>query len=70
VPLTPGGRSGITTAPFSEVNITDQVWLLMRTQLAVDFMIAPPLKARVAGGFNFPSAQYFGFELIYVPGAR
>jgi hypothetical protein len=48
----------------------DQVWLFMKTQLAVDVQVAGPLKLRVAGGFNFPSAQYVGVDVIYLFGTR
>ncbi len=66
LPLAPSARSASTTAPFTEISLTDQIWLFMRTQLAVDVMIARPLKVRFAGGLNFPSAQYFGVDLIYL----
>ncbi len=66
LPLTPGARSASTTTAFNEISPTDQIWLFMRTQIAVDVMITGPLKVRFAGGLNFPSAQYFGVDLVYL----
>lgn len=70
IPLAPGARSATTLAPFSDVSIMDPMWLFWRMQLAVDVMVAEPLKVRFAGGFNFPSAQYFGVDLVYLFNTR
>jgi hypothetical protein len=40
----------------------------MKAQLAVDVQVAGPLKLRLAGGFNFPSAQYVGVDVVYLFG--
>jgi hypothetical protein len=40
--------------------------MLLRGQLAADFLIASPLKLRVAGGFNYPGMQAIGIDAIYL----
>jgi hypothetical protein len=51
---------------------TDYVWLLLRGQLAADFLVARPLKIRVAAGFNYPGMQAIGIDAVYLfrTGAR
>ena len=70
VPVPPGARAGTTTAEFTDVWTMEEYWIFIKTQVAVDFQVAPPLKIRAVGGFNFPSAQYFGVEAIYLFTAR
>ena len=38
-------------------------------EAAVAFLIAPGLKARVSGGFNYPNTQIFSFTLNYLIGS-
>jgi hypothetical protein len=66
VPLVPGTRYGQVDQRFQDILPMSSVWLFMRTQIAADVQIAQPLKVRFAGGFNFPSAQYFGVDLVYL----
>jgi hypothetical protein len=66
VPVAPGSRVGTTTTSFREIWPFEQLWLLIKTQLAVDVQVAGPLKLRFAGGLNFPSAQYIGVEAVYL----
>jgi hypothetical protein len=66
----PGTRAGTTTTTFKDIWPTEQIWLFIKTQLAVDLQAAGPLKFRFAGGLNFPSAQYVGVEVIYLFGMR
>jgi hypothetical protein len=68
LPVAPGSRAGTTTQRFRDIAAMDQVWLFMKTQLAVDFQVAGPLKLRAAGGFNFPSAQFIGVDVVYLFG--
>jgi hypothetical protein len=71
VAVAPGSAAGTSTVRFKDhLSMMDQVWLFMKTQLAVDVQVAGPLKLRVAGGFNFPSAQYVGVDVIYLFGTR
>jgi len=72
VPLVPGTTYGIGTGSAYEFSHTDYTWPLMRAQLAADFLVARPLKLRVAAGFNYPGIQAIGVEGIYLfrTGAR
>jgi hypothetical protein len=40
--------------------------MLLRGQLAADFLVASSLKLRVAGGFNYPGVQAIGIDGIYL----
>jgi hypothetical protein len=62
----PGTRAGTTTTTFRDIWPTEQIWLFIKTQLVVDIQVAGPFKIRVAGGLNFPSAQYIGVEAVYL----
>jgi hypothetical protein len=71
VPLVPGQRYGVVDEPFADsVSPTDDIWLFWRVMVSADVQVAPPLKVRFSGGFNFPSAQYFGVDLVYLFSAR
>src|SRR5690349_4239561 len=73
VPLVSGTTYGVvTTANAREVSPTDYVWLLARGQLSADFLVARPLKVRVAAGFNYPGLQAIGIDAVYLfrTGAR
>jgi hypothetical protein len=72
VPIVPGTTYGITTGSSYEISATDYTWPLIRAQLAVDFLVARPLKLRVAAGFNYPGVQAIGIEGVYLfrTGAR
>ena len=72
VPLVPGTTYGLTTTSSLDIAPTDYVWLLLRGQLAADFLVARPLKLRVAGGFNYPGMQAIGIDAVYLfrTGAR
>jgi hypothetical protein len=72
VPLVPGTTYGLTTTGSLEIAPTDYVWLLLRGQLAADFLVARPLKIRVAAGFNYPGMQAIGIDAVYLfrTGAR
>jgi hypothetical protein len=72
VPLVPGTTYGITTGSSYEFSHTDYTWPLIRAQLAADFLVARPLKLRVAAGFNYPGMQVIGVEGVYLfrTGAR
>jgi len=72
VPLVPGTTYGITTGSSYEFSPTDYTWPLIRAQLAADFLVARPLKLRVAAGFNYPGMQLIGVEGVYLfrTGAR
>jgi hypothetical protein len=70
VPLISGTNRSEVTESLVDAWGQQNFWLFMRTQVAVDVMIAQPLKVRFAGGFNYPSAQYFGVDVVYLIGAR
>ena len=72
LPLAPGTTYGLTTISSLAIAPTDYVWLLVRGQLAADFLIARPLKLRVAAGFNYPGMQAIGIDAVYLfrTGAR
>jgi hypothetical protein len=65
-PLVPGTGYTITEGTLNAVSPTDHYWMLLRGQLAADFLVAPPLKLRVAGGFNYPGMQALGVDLVYL----
>jgi hypothetical protein len=65
-PLIPGTTYGLADADLQELAPTDYFWMLARAQLAADFLVAPPLKVRVAGGFNYPGMQSVGVEAVYL----
>jgi hypothetical protein len=66
VPLVPGTTYGITTGSSYEFSATDYTWPLIRAQLAADFLVARPLKLRVAAGFTHPGVQAIGVEGVYL----
>ncbi len=66
LPLIPGTRYGLSDATLYDVSPTDHYWMLLRGQLAADFLVASPLKIRVAGGFNYPGMQAIGIDGIYL----
>jgi hypothetical protein len=66
VPLVPGTRYAITDATLYDVSPTDKIWMLLRGQLAADFLLAPPLKMRLAAGFHFPGTQALGVDVVYL----
>jgi hypothetical protein len=66
IPLVPGTRYGIHDSVLYEISPTDHYWMLLRGQLAADFLVASSLKLRVAGGFNYPGMQAIGIDGIYL----
>ena len=65
-PLVPGTRYGIAQRTLYDISPTDHYWMLLRGQLAADFLVASSLKLRVAGGFNYPGMQAIGIDGIYL----
>jgi len=65
-PLVPGTQHAITQRTLSDVAPTDPYWFLIRGLLAADFLVAPPLKIRVAGGFHYPGTQALGVDVVYL----
>src|SRR5688572_17601486 len=66
VPLVPGTRYGIHDSVLYDISPTENYWMLLRGQLAADFLVASSLKLRVAGGFNYPGMQAIGIDGIYL----
>src|SRR5688572_11702124 len=66
IPVVPGTRYGLTDAILYDISPTDHFWMLLRGQLAADFLVASSLKLRVAGGFNYPGMQAIGIDGIYL----
>jgi hypothetical protein len=66
VPLVPGTTHGIEQASLLYISGTDYVWPLLRAQLAADFLLAPPLKLRLAAGFHYPGTQALGVDVVYL----
>jgi hypothetical protein len=66
IPVVPGTRYGLTGAVLYDISPTDHYWMLLRGQLAADFLVASSLKLRVAGGFNYPGMQAIGIDGIYL----
>ena len=66
VPLVPGTRYAIADAFLWDLSPTGNFWMLLRGQLAADFLVAPPLKIRVAGGINYPGVQAIGIDAVYL----
>ena len=61
-----GHDFGIAESPLYAVSPTDKFWMLLRAQLAADFLLAPPLKVRLAAGFHFPGTQALGVDVVYL----
>ena len=66
VPLVPGTTHGVVPTSALEMSPTDYVWPLFRGQLAADFLLARPLKLRLAAGFHYPGAQAIGVDVVYL----
>ena len=66
VPLVPGTQYAIADASLWDLSPTGNFWMLLRGQLAADFLVAPPLKIRVAGGVNYPGVQAIGIDAVYL----
>jgi hypothetical protein len=66
VPLVPGTRYALANAVLYDISPTDHFWMLLRGQLAADFLVASSLKLRVAGGFNYPGMQAIGVDAVYL----
>jgi hypothetical protein len=65
-PLVPGTQHAITQRTLWDISPNDTFWMLLRGQLAADFLVAPPLKIRVAGGFHYPGTQALGIDVVYL----
>jgi hypothetical protein len=65
-PLVPGTRHAITQRTLYDISPTDKFWMLLRGQLAADFLLAPPLKVRLAAGFHYPGTQELGVDVVYL----
>lgn len=67
-PVGPGQTTftGESTFRFEAISPTDKYWMLLRAQFAADFLVAPPLKIRVASGFNYPGIQAIGIDAVYM----
>jgi hypothetical protein len=66
VPLVPGTRHAFGEGTLQDVSPTDGYWMLLRGQLAADFLVAPPLKVRLTAGFNYPGMQALGVDVVYL----
>jgi hypothetical protein len=66
VPLVPGTTHGVVPVSALEMSPTDYVWPLLRGQLAADFLLARPLKLRLAAGFHYPGTQALGVDVVYL----
>ncbi len=63
------GQTGVDVpAGFVEVSSLQSGFLLARAQAAADVLVAPSFKLRFTAGFNYPGAQLFGIEGIYLFG--
>jgi len=69
LPVLPGQTGAETTEIVRDVLITQDVLFLIRGQFAADVLLAAPFKLRFSGGFNYPGAQLFGIEAVYLFGA-
>jgi hypothetical protein len=63
------GETGVdTTADIRTISPLGSMLILARGQLALDVLLAAPFKVRFSGGFNYPGAQVFGIEAVYLFG--
>ena len=46
----------------------ESILILARGQIAADVLMARSFKLRFSGGFNYPGAQVFGIEAVYLFG--
>jgi hypothetical protein len=67
-PVGPGQTTFTGESSFHQeaISPTDKYWMLLRGQLAADFLVAPSLKLRVAGGFSYPGLQAVGVDAVYM----
>ena len=66
VPLVPNTTYGIASVSALENSPIDTLWPLLRGQFAADFLLARPLKLRLAAGYHYPGAQALGVDVIYL----
>ena len=66
VPLVPNTTYGIASVSVLEHSPIHNVWPLIRGQFAADFLLARPLKLRLAAGYHYPGAQALGVDVIYL----
>ena len=66
VPLVPNTTYGIASVSVLENSPIHNVWPLIRGQFAADFLLARPLKLRLAAGYHYPGAQALGVDVIYL----
>jgi hypothetical protein len=68
IPLPPGQTAAELDVSATEISPLGSVLILARGQIAADVLMARPFKLRFSGGFNYPGAQLFGIEAIYLFG--
>ena len=56
------------TATASKISPLGRFMFLARAQIAADVLLAAPFKLRFSGGFNYPGAQLYGVEMVYMFG--
>jgi hypothetical protein len=66
VPLVPNTTYGIASVSALQNSPIDALWPLLRGQFAADFLLARPLKLRLAAGYHYPGAQALGVDVIYL----
>jgi hypothetical protein len=64
----PGQTGATITTGATEISPLGSFLLLWRAQIAADVLIAAPFKVRFSAGFNYPGAQLFNIEAVYMFG--
>jgi hypothetical protein len=61
------GHTGVDApATFMEVSSLQSAFFMARAQAAADVLVTPAFKLRFTAGFNYPGAQLFGIEAVYL----
>ena len=68
IPVPPGQTGATVTANARTISPLGSFMFLARAQIAADVLLAAPFKLRFSGGFNYPGAQLFGVEMVYLFG--
>ena len=67
-PVAPGQTGVTVTTGASTISPLGRFMFLARAQIAADVLLAAPFKLRFSGGFNYPGAQLYGVEMVYMFG--
>ena len=67
-PVGPGQTGTTVTTIATTISPLGRFMFLARAQIAADVLLGAPFKLRFSGGFNYPGAQLYGVEMVYMFG--